>query len=354
MRVIVEVASGSASGRQKVLKADQLLDVGSTDWADFAIRDDPRMSRRHFRIETDLSGCHVEDLGSSNGTFVNRVRITGRTALRDGDEVLAGATTFVVRIQGEASHGGYSPIAATGASAWPAHAVDREPAAKSFEPGWPQREIAPPAATRPAAPDPQPERQVVYAVESLGSGLTVCRGSVDQIAPTDLAILLCQYLPVHLIVDFRKLGGEPPAGMQSPQYLFDWLDPAAAAAVSPVLVSQEDLLTWPSLIEQGWEKDAVVCVFSKQEKGAMLDHFRRVCRANPHSAGDAGGILGCCWPSLLGSLLSHFTASFVRDWMAGIDAVLIESLDPPRTWQIYGSGQITQMLDQLGFRRQEA
>jgi hypothetical protein len=52
--------------------------------------------------------------------------------------------------------------------------------------------------------------------------------------------------------------------------------------------------------------------------------------------------------------LSHFTAAFVRDWMAGIEAVLIESLEPPRTWQVFGPGQVTQMLDQLGLRRQEA
>ena len=337
MRVIVEVASGPAAGKKTALAAHQLIEVGRTDWADFAIRDDPRMSGRHFRLETDAAGCYVEDLGSSNGTSVNGVRITQRTALRDGDQVIAGESTFVVRMPGDATREGLPRVAASDELPWSPASVGGEPARSDSLQG------------APASVGP-----VSYAVETCGSGLTLCRGTVEQIPPAELAVRLCQFLPVHLIVDFRKLGVPLPAELKSPHYLFDWLAPGAAAAVSPVLLSQDELLTWPTLIEQGWGKDAVVCLFSNQEKGAILEHLRRSCRAHPGADDKEGAILGCCWPSILGSLLAHFTPTMVRDLLTGIDAVLVESSNPPATWRIYGAGQVTKMLDQLGFRHQES
>jgi len=51
--------------------------------------DDPEVSRRHACIVRQAGGYSIEDMGSTNGTFVNGVRITGLTGksqpLRDGD-----------------------------------------------------------------------------------------------------------------------------------------------------------------------------------------------------------------------------------------------------------------------------
>ena len=51
---------------------------------------DQTLSRQHARIRTTASGCVVEDLGSTNGTFVNGHRITGPTLLRPGDTLQLG------------------------------------------------------------------------------------------------------------------------------------------------------------------------------------------------------------------------------------------------------------------------
>src|SRR6516225_8857509 len=60
--------------------------------------DDEEISRSHARISLDRSGfCAIEDLGSTNGTFVNGLRISGPQTLSVGDTIELGGTTLVVR-----------------------------------------------------------------------------------------------------------------------------------------------------------------------------------------------------------------------------------------------------------------
>jgi len=59
--------------------------------------DDPeaKVSRRHARISVNDGEYFIEDLGSTNGTFINRGRrlVPGdRQSLRDGDEIIVGKT----------------------------------------------------------------------------------------------------------------------------------------------------------------------------------------------------------------------------------------------------------------------
>ncbi len=58
------------------------------------------ISRRHCEIVLSDDAITLKDLGSSNGTFVNRRRIT-QTELAPGDVIGMGTTVLVVRIDGE-------------------------------------------------------------------------------------------------------------------------------------------------------------------------------------------------------------------------------------------------------------
>ena len=49
--------------------------------------DDRWVSRHHARVRREGDQYFIEDLGSKNGTLVNGWRITGPTALADGDEI---------------------------------------------------------------------------------------------------------------------------------------------------------------------------------------------------------------------------------------------------------------------------
>jgi pSer/pThr/pTyr-binding forkhead associated (FHA) protein len=91
-----EVVAGRALG-MSILLDDELLIGRHADGAG-RLADDEEISRSHARISLDRSGfCAIEDLGSTNGTFVNGLRITGPQTLSVGDTIELGGTTLVVR-----------------------------------------------------------------------------------------------------------------------------------------------------------------------------------------------------------------------------------------------------------------
>ena len=88
-RVLV-VAQGSQAGQSAVL-ADGVIMIGRG--ADCQIiLDDDYVSTRHARVVSGENGIYVEDLGSTNGSYVNGQRITAPTTLTMSDTVRIGKT----------------------------------------------------------------------------------------------------------------------------------------------------------------------------------------------------------------------------------------------------------------------
>ncbi|PYS50322.1 MAG: hypothetical protein DMF68_07405 [Acidobacteria bacterium] len=99
-RLVIE--RGRSAGKQFPL-SDEESQIGRWD-ADGGIfpdvdldADDPeaKVSRRHARILRRNGQYFIEDLGSTNGTFINRGRrlLPGdKQPLRDGDEIIVGKT----------------------------------------------------------------------------------------------------------------------------------------------------------------------------------------------------------------------------------------------------------------------
>lgn len=59
--------------------------------------DHKSVSRRHALVRVDGDAAQLEDCGSKNGTFVNEVRVAGRTPLRDGDAIRLGRAELSFR-----------------------------------------------------------------------------------------------------------------------------------------------------------------------------------------------------------------------------------------------------------------
>ncbi len=93
--LVLEVVAGNAPGTQ--IEVDEDLLIGREASAAGKLADDVEISRQHARITRGADGEFViEDLGSTNGTFVNGERIDAPHRLADGDRLEVGATTLTV------------------------------------------------------------------------------------------------------------------------------------------------------------------------------------------------------------------------------------------------------------------
>jgi len=69
--------------------------IGRDESADLTIPSQA-VSRRHARLLREGDGYVLEDLGSSNGTFVNNQKLTGRRQLKSGDQIRLGQAITLV------------------------------------------------------------------------------------------------------------------------------------------------------------------------------------------------------------------------------------------------------------------
>jgi predicted component of type VI protein secretion system len=79
------IRSGVDVGKEYILDKNEFI-VGREQTADIIVSD-PEISRRHARIFFQNNGYIIEDLGSTNGTFVNGQKISGPYLLRPGEVV---------------------------------------------------------------------------------------------------------------------------------------------------------------------------------------------------------------------------------------------------------------------------
>lgn len=151
----------SGPGAEQSLEVEQEVVIGRED-ADLTISD-PEVSRRHALIRPIERGIEVEDLGSTNGTFVNGERISGTVDLTVGGTVRVGNSEIQVDLQLLAPTRVRDVIAA----GQPTKARDVIPGVddltRARETPAPQPPPAPPAGQPPPAYPPPPPAQAPLA-----------------------------------------------------------------------------------------------------------------------------------------------------------------------------------------------
>ncbi len=89
--VELDQVEGTAGRRMHDIDGDAVI-VGRSPKSDIFL-DDVTVSRRHAEVRQQQQGFRILDVGSLNGTYVNRVRVDS-VDLRNGDEIQIGKYRF--------------------------------------------------------------------------------------------------------------------------------------------------------------------------------------------------------------------------------------------------------------------
>ena len=90
-RLVVLESPALRPGSEHVLDSTALT-LGRASENDVALADDDFASAHHARVEPRRDGVWIEDVGSTNGTYVNGVRLKRPQKLAPGDVVRIGET----------------------------------------------------------------------------------------------------------------------------------------------------------------------------------------------------------------------------------------------------------------------
>ncbi len=97
MNIILEMKAGPSPGRKLIIAEGQKSVIGRAPSTNFSFPDDKFLSSNHCALDAMREGCHLTDLGSSNGTFLNGSRVK-EALLKEGDELVVGHLTFLVHL----------------------------------------------------------------------------------------------------------------------------------------------------------------------------------------------------------------------------------------------------------------
>jgi len=89
-RLVVDTAQGHSAGVAYDLTAGATLGRGEVEIQ----LHDPFASSRHAKISRQGRTLVIEDLGSTNGTYLNGEPLTGPAPLHDGDQIRIGDSEF--------------------------------------------------------------------------------------------------------------------------------------------------------------------------------------------------------------------------------------------------------------------
>jgi hypothetical protein len=90
-RLVVVRSPTLKPGEERTLNSTPLT-VGRGPQNDVALKGDDYASATHARVEPRRDGVWVEDVGSTNGTFLNGIKLTRARKLTPGDVLRVGET----------------------------------------------------------------------------------------------------------------------------------------------------------------------------------------------------------------------------------------------------------------------
>jgi len=147
-KFLIVMRSGPIPGSSYYIEKDEVF-IGRDLTNDLPVPD-PEISRRHARFLRRGDAIYIEDLGSTNGTFLNGSRIAGPQQLTDGDLItLAENTVMSFEVKGAATE----PLRVSAAKSEPGlYTPEAAPTHTAYQP------VSAPVPQQPIAPAPTPVR----------------------------------------------------------------------------------------------------------------------------------------------------------------------------------------------------
>src|SRR5216110_2040151 len=126
-RFALRFISGKYQGGEFPLRPHREIVIGRSSDLDMVLVED-MVSRKHAKIMTEERTVSIQDLGSTNGTFVNGEKIR-KVELKDGDRILIGTSIVkLVYVDGEATNS----LSETEARSRMQNTANKRPPAKSM------------------------------------------------------------------------------------------------------------------------------------------------------------------------------------------------------------------------------
>lgn len=102
MRVSLNVVAGPQTGRSFTFDQHDTFMIGRSEDSQFCLPHDRFFSRHHCLIEIAPPQAFLRDLGSTNGTFVNGLRVD-TAHLKSGDRIQGGETVLEVQVTSDST-----------------------------------------------------------------------------------------------------------------------------------------------------------------------------------------------------------------------------------------------------------
>jgi hypothetical protein len=170
------------------------------------------VSRRHARLYLDGGMYVIEDLGSTNGTFINGQRLTAPVPLRTGDIIMLGEAATLVYESSQYDPNATMISAPDGQATIAAAPVPSSAASQRITPPRPQS-YSGQVPAGPVAQQPQPSPPFSPPVPEKRKGMSWLWAGIGCIV-----VLLCVMVVGLLIFDSLNLYCTPPFDLFDPFY----------------------------------------------------------------------------------------------------------------------------------------
>jgi pSer/pThr/pTyr-binding forkhead associated (FHA) protein len=90
------VVKGGSDGKPRTVRLSASMTIGRAPECELRV-EDTYASQQHARLFAKNNSWFVEDLGSTNGTFVNDQKLAAPAMLQPGDKVRVGQTIMELR-----------------------------------------------------------------------------------------------------------------------------------------------------------------------------------------------------------------------------------------------------------------